>query len=155
MQGYPQYEASLHDAEAEREIALLQSVIVAVRGLRADLSLDPKLPLTGVISKEIDFHTVERMTRVALRVGEVPKSGAVRSTPDFDLALEVPTAQLEAQRKRLEKEKDQLAKNIANSERQLSDEKFPSKAPEHIKGEYPDEAGGIQDATGQTECSLR
>jgi len=133
LQPYPQYDAGQSDAEAEREIALLQNVIVAARGLRADLSLDPKLPLTGILSREIDFHTVERMTRVSFRVGEVPKSGAVRGTPDFDLALEVPAAQLEAQRKRMEKERDQLEKNIANSERQLGDEKFLAKAPDHIK----------------------
>ena len=45
---------------------------------------------------------------------------------------EVPKAQEEAQRKRLEKEREQLAKNIANSERQLSDETFLSKAPAKV-----------------------
>jgi valyl-tRNA synthetase len=32
----------------------------------------------------------------------------------------------------LEKERDQLTKNIANSRRQLSDEIFMSKAPAHV-----------------------
>jgi valyl-tRNA synthetase len=39
---------------------------------------------------------------------------------------------VEAQRKRLEKEKEQLEKNIANSERQLADEAFLSRAPAHV-----------------------
>jgi valyl-tRNA synthetase len=47
--------------------------------------------------------------------------------------MDVPSGQIEARQKRLEKEKEQLEKNIANSRRQLSDEVFLSKAPEKIK----------------------
>ena len=36
------------------------------------------------------------------------------------------------QRKRLEKEREQLEKNIANSTRQLGDETFLSRAPAHV-----------------------
>ena len=46
--------------------------------------------------------------------------------------LNVPHAQVAAQRKRLEKEKEQLEKNIANSKRQLGDETFLSRAPAHV-----------------------
>lgn len=56
----------------------------------------------------------------------------MRATPDFDLGLEVPAAQLEVLRKRLEKEIEQLDKTIANSQRQLGDEKFLSRAPDHV-----------------------
>jgi valyl-tRNA synthetase len=131
-QPYPQFDPALYNAEAEREIALLQAVITAARGIRADLSLDPKLPLEGTISIPVDFETVERLTRVKFTVGEVARTGAVRSTADFDLSLSVPAAQLEAQRRRLEKEKEQLEKNIANSRRQLGDETFLGKAPAKV-----------------------
>ena len=50
----------------------------------------------------------------------------------FTVSIDVPTAQLEVQRKRLEKEREQLVKNIANSDRQLSDEVFLGKAPAKI-----------------------
>ena len=63
---------------------------------------------------------------------EAPHVAAIRSTPEFDLVLTVPAAQLEAQRKRLEKEREQLEKNIANSHRQLTDEKFLGRAPAHV-----------------------
>jgi valyl-tRNA synthetase len=69
---------------------------------------------------------------VTFVVGEVPKTGAVRSTPEFDLAIDVPHGLMEAQRNRLLKERDQLVKNIANSTRQLSDEVFLSKAPAKV-----------------------
>ena len=66
------------------------------------------------------------------QVGSAPKAAAVRSTAQFDLVLHVPQQQEEAQRKRLEKEREQLVKNIANSERQLNDEAFLAKAPPHV-----------------------
>ena len=126
------YNAHFHDAAAEVEIGLLQNVVTAARGIRADLSLDPKLPLEGKISRSVDFEIVRRLAGVTLTIGEVPKSGAVRSTPDFDLSLDVPQGQQEAQQKRLIKERDQLLKNIANLKRQLSDEVFLGKAPEKV-----------------------
>jgi valyl-tRNA synthetase len=127
---------------------LLQNVITALRGLRADLSLDPKLPLEGRISREVDFRAVQRLAAVTLAVGDVPKSGAVRSTADFNLMIDVPHGQLEAQKKRLEKEREQLLKNIANSQRQLSDEVFLSKAPAKV-------IDSIRAKLGEYEAQLR
>jgi valyl-tRNA synthetase len=132
LQPYPQYKKEDDDPAAEAEIELLQNIVRAARNLRADLSLDPKLPLTGLISIGIDAELVRRLCGVTFSQGEVPKSGAVRSTPDFDLSLDVPAGQLEAQRRRLEKERDQLVKNIANSKRQLSDDVFLGKAPAKV-----------------------
>jgi valyl-tRNA synthetase len=43
--------------------------------------------------------------------------------------LDVPKTQSDAQLRRLDKERDQLVRNIANSHRQLSDETFLSRAP--------------------------
>lgn len=132
LQAYPQFDAALYDAEAERDIRLLQDIVTAARNLRAELSIDPKLPLEGKISRDVDAATVQRLCGVTFVKTEVPKSGAVRSTPEFDLSINVPAVQQEAQRKRLEKEKEQLLKNIANSKRQLTDDVFLSKAPAKI-----------------------
>jgi valyl-tRNA synthetase len=132
LAAFPRFDPARYDSEAEREVGMLQAVITAVRGIRADLSLDPKLPLDGLISRPVDFQAVKRLAGVTLTVGDVPKTGAVRSTPDFDLSIDVPHGQLEAQRKRLEKEREQLVKNIANSQRQLTDDVFLSKAPAKV-----------------------
>ncbi|MFN8941450.1 MAG: hypothetical protein ACK6DX_23860, partial [Acidobacteriota bacterium] len=48
------------------------------------------------------------------------------------LTLEAPAGQADALRKRLEKDIEQLEKVIANTQRQLGDEKFLGKAPAHI-----------------------
>jgi valyl-tRNA synthetase len=132
LKPYPQFDGKLDDPAAEAEIELLQNIVRAARNLRADLGLDPKQPLTGRISIGIDAELVRRLCGVTFSHGDVPKTGAVRSTPDFDLSLDVPSGQLEAQRKRLEKERDQLVRNIDNSKRQLSDEVFLGKAPAKV-----------------------
>ena len=132
LQPYPQYDAKREDPEAEAEIELLQDIARAARNLRADLGLDPKQPLEGAISINVPVETIRRLSGVTFTTGAVPRAGAVRSTPDFDLSINVPSGQIEAQRRRIEKEIEQLEKNIANSKRQLGDENFLSKAPGHI-----------------------
>ncbi|MGD1073080.1 MAG: valine--tRNA ligase [Bryobacteraceae bacterium] len=132
LQPYPQYDPKLDDPAAEAEIGLLQEIVRAARNLRADLGLDPKQPLHGHISIEVPVETIRRLSGITFTKGDVPKTGAIRSTTDFDLSIDVPTGQIEAQKKRIEKEKDQLEKNIANSRRQLSDETFMSKAPAKV-----------------------
>ena len=71
----------------------------------------------------------------------------------FTVSIDVPHGQMEAQRKRLEKERDQLQKNIANSDRQLSDEVFLGKAPAKVvdsirakRAEYAAQLQKVQDS---------
>ena len=135
LEAYPQYDEKLDDPKAEAEIQLLQDVVASLRNLRADLSLDPKLPLEGLISgADVSQHyaVIRKLAKVNLQLGETPKTGAVKSMSGFTVSIDVPHTQMEAQRKRLEKERDQLTKNIANSDRQLSDEVFLGKAPAKV-----------------------
>jgi valyl-tRNA synthetase len=130
----PVYIEARDNPEAEREISQLQDVVTALRNLRADLGLDPKMPLDGISDIDCSTHTlaIQKLAGVALRQGTPPKSGAVKSMSGFTVSIDVPAAQLEVQRKRLEKERDQLLKNIANSDRQLTDDVFLGKAPQKV-----------------------
>ena len=136
----PQYSAVAEDADAMREMQILQDVITSVRTLRAEMKVDPKLALTGTLYATGEALAV--VTREALAVTKIANvtleckaekppqlSGATRSTADFDLILSVPMAQKEAQAARLNKENEQLEKNIANYERQLGDEESLAKKP--------------------------
>ena len=140
---FPQYRVALTDYEAEREIEILQEVVGMARTLRTEAKLDPKQQLAGALYSRNAALEVARRHAEAIRKlanvnlefkAEAPpaKAAAIRSTAQFDLVLEVPAAQEDAQRKRQEKERDQLVKNIANSERQLSDETFLGRAPAHV-----------------------
>ena len=155
LAAFPLFDPARSDSEAEREIGFLQDVVTAARGLRADLGLDPKMPLEGLISVPVDFEAARRLSGVTFRVGDVPKSGAVRSTAAFELSIDVPHGQLEAQRKRLEKELDQLVKNIANSKRQLSDDVFLGKAPAKVVDTIRTKLAEYETQMAKIEASLK
>ena len=112
------------------------------RTLRTEMKLDPKLQLQGTLYGRGDALDIARGHAASiLRLAAVtldfssdtaPAGAATRSTSQFDLVLNVPKTQEDAQRRRLEKEKDQFEKNVASLRRQLSDEKFLGRAPEHV-----------------------
>jgi valyl-tRNA synthetase len=143
LAAFPQREPSWADDAAEREMDLLQEIITAARNMRADMKLDPKAGLDGALYSDTAAdlaraHADEIIEKLAgvkleLRAGHAAKgAGVLRSTAKFDLVLNVPAAQSEAQRKRLEKEILNLEKVIANSRRQLDDGEFISRAPAHV-----------------------
>jgi valyl-tRNA synthetase len=149
LAAYPQ--AGATDDSAEREMTLLQEMITAARKLRADHGLDRKLVLNGVLycrngSKNVELGVIEKLANVKLDVRNetAPKlTGAVRSTPDFDLLLELPELDAEGQRNRLQKEIEQLEKLIGDKDRQLANDQFLNGAPAHVvdslrakRGEY-------------------
>jgi valyl-tRNA synthetase len=140
---YPRYHKDTTDFKAEREIGILQEIVTMARTLRTESKLDPKQQLEGVLysrSSALEIArrhaaSIQKLANVVLefRSDAAPAPvGATRSTAEFDLVLHVPRSQQDAQRKRLAKEREQLAKNIANSKRQLSDETFLGKAPPRV-----------------------
>ncbi|MCU0228938.1 MAG: valine--tRNA ligase [Bryobacterales bacterium] len=140
---YPEADPSVQDARAEAEIETLQNLIGAVRNLRADLGQDPKKKIEAVIyargtAARVAQSQLEALNRLAtidatVHEGSAPAlKGAVKSSPDFDILLQVPAAELEAQRQRVLKDQAQLEKVIANSQRQLSNEAVVSKMPAHV-----------------------
>ena len=136
---YPQYRREGTDFAAEREVAIVQEVVTMARTLRTEAKLDPKQQLEGALYSRSDALDVAKQhgdgiqklanVRLEFLAEAAPKAAAMRSTPQFDLLLKIPAQQEEAQRKRLEKEREQLVKNIANSKRQLGDDSFLGKAP--------------------------
>ena len=141
LAAYPEYRRELTDFAAEREISLVQEIVTMARTLRTESKLDPKQQLTGTLYSRTALDVAERHTDAIQKIANVklefkaeaaPKAAAMRSTAEFDLVLEVPKQQEEVKAKRDAKELDQLDKNIASLERQLTDEKFLAKAPANI-----------------------
>ena len=166
LAGYPRYREDLVDAEADREIGTVQEIVSMARTLRAESKLDPKQRLEGAVysrgpALEVArrrAEAIEKLANVTLqfKAEAAPQAAAMRSTAEFDLVLDLPRSQQEAQRKRLEKDRDQLARNIVNSKRQLSDDVFLSKAPapvvESIRrklADYEEQLRKIEGALGE------
>ncbi len=145
---YPQPDPALNDAEAERDIDFLQKLVTDARAQRAQLKLDPKLKVEAFFawkSGDLDpfrREALERLANLTLHPWEqeIPSVGYI-------IKLKLPAANLDAQRKRIEKEREQLEKVIANSRRQLSDDTFLGKAPAKV-------VDGIRLKLGEYEAQL-
>jgi valyl-tRNA synthetase len=137
---FPQFDPKLSDAEGEKEIAILQDIVTMARTIRTENKLDPKQPFNGTLYCHTDALAIAQRhaiaigkiarVKLAFESGSAPKSPAVRSTPEFDLVLDVPEAKADPER--VQKEIEQLKKVIAHLERQLTDETFLSKAPAKV-----------------------
>jgi valyl-tRNA synthetase len=129
------------DEAAERDMAQLQSLIVAVRSARKDASVPeresvPILLRTGGASVfQRNLATIQRLARVTTLevVEQLPDGLAHRATPSFDVAIvyEKPV-DTKAERERLTKDLAKLQKEKENSDRQLANDSFLAKAPAQV-----------------------
>ncbi|HUP05198.1 MAG TPA: valine--tRNA ligase, partial [Bryobacteraceae bacterium] len=164
LAAYPQPRGELADAAADAEIETLQEIVTMARTLRAESKLDPKQRLSGVLYSRgpaLDVarrraEAIEKLANAGLqyKAEAAPQAPAMRSTAEFDLVLELPQAQQDAQRKRLEKDRDQLARNIANSKRQLSDDVFLGKAPPQVVDSIRSKLAGYEEQLRKIEGAL-
>ena len=161
---YPQYNVDASDAQAEIEMSILQAIVTAARELRADLKIDPKQTMEAVlVAREparamVDEQLagIERLcgAKLELRTTADGIDGVKRGFPEFDLIVRVSAAQAEAQRSRIRKESEQLEKVIANSERQLGDEKFISRAPAHVVDTIREKLAGYREQLNKLRESV-
>jgi valyl-tRNA synthetase len=134
-------------AERVRLFGLLQQIVTAARELRADHKLEPKtivdstVYLRDAVVNEADLAAAGALAKIRIeqRSGAMSDhAGLIRSTPDFDLQLHSSDAATQngsasaESRARILREIAALEKAIGNSERQLADATFLSKAPEKI-----------------------
>ena len=135
---YPQG-AAHSDDPAESAFALLQELIVAVRALRKDLSVEEKAavpvrikPLAPGLPFAQNLEIIQRLARVSAieTMDSLPDGLPVRATPRFDVqVLYEKKIDTIAERERLTKELARYEKEQANANRQLSNESFLGKAP--------------------------
>jgi valyl-tRNA synthetase len=145
LAAYPAAEENQIDLGAETDMAILQDLIVAVRNLRAELKVEPKVKVpVEVFAHEPAIRAmleqnlaaierlanVEKVTFVAKSLEKVP---GARSTSRFDVhVLYEKKIDVVAERERLTKELEKIEKEQANGQRQLSNEQFLAKAPAKV-----------------------
>jgi valyl-tRNA synthetase len=141
---YPQATDYPADPAAERDMELLQSLIVTIRGLRKELQVPEKEAtpvrvfspdLTAATLATAHTDMLAKMARVAaVEISATALTGqGTRSTPQFDVQV-VYERQIDvaAERERLTKDLAKYQKGLDAAERQLSNEAFTAKAPAHI-----------------------
>jgi valyl-tRNA synthetase len=155
---FPQPDPLTHDVAAVREMEVLQEIVTAAREYRAASGTDVKalidvvvVAADEVLRKTLDLNSavIERLGRLKLdlRAEADPAVRHLRVVQGVDIGVRV-QAMPQAQRQRLLKDNEQLEKNIANSNRQLGDDTFLSRAPAHV-------VEGIRKRLAEYESQLR
>ncbi len=145
LAAYPQADDAQIDLAAETQMAVLQDLIASVRNLRAELKVEPKVKVPiEVFAHEPEIRRLIEENRGAVeRLGSVEsakfvesslaKLAGARSTARFDVhVVYEKKIDVAAECERLKKELEKIEKDIANGERQLSNEGFLAKAPAKV-----------------------
>jgi valyl-tRNA synthetase len=142
---YPQSNEKQIDTATETRMAVLQDLIVSIRNVRAELKVEPKqrVPIL-VFAPEAEIQdlfkenqsAVERLAgveQIEFVNNSLAKLAGARSTARFDVhVIYEKKIDVAAERERLTKELEKIEKEIANGQRQLSNEGFLSKAPAKV-----------------------
>ncbi len=145
LAAFPQSDGKLIDLAAETEMAVLQDLIVSVRNLRAELKVEQKakIPIELFVHDSLtkslveqNREAIERLANVST-ITDVTQSQASqapsRATARFDVRIVYEKKiDVAAERERLTKELEKMEKEIANGQRQLSNEGFLAKAPVNV-----------------------
>jgi len=131
--------------EGVAEMAILQDLIVAVRTLRADLKVEPKVKVPiEVFAHEANIRALIEENRAAVeRLGSVDQikfvetslanKSAARSTARFDVhVIYDKKIDVAAECERLKKDLEKMDKEFANNQKQLGNGQFLAKAPAQV-----------------------
>ena len=143
---FPAHDPSLIDEAAEKEMILLQDIIVNIRNMRAEMRVEARRKILvelyaadGDAARLSAQHrqAIERLANLSsLNLSSRPlatEGGAVRSLPDFALRIDLADAlDAEAERPRLLREKQKLERELSSLEGQLGNQQFLAKAPEQV-----------------------
>ena len=133
------------DPVSEKQFQIVQELIVTARNAKAEMGLQNQKPSAQVASDDLRVLELLRAQQgTVLRLaglqalnftrGHLAASvGGVHATPTFDLRLfhEEPVDR-EAERSRLQKEREKLERQLAQVKKQLENQEFLSRAPRDV-----------------------
>jgi valyl-tRNA synthetase len=154
---YPRPAPAWRDEEAEQQMELLQDIVVSARNLRAQLQVEPREFVGATLWARAGALTVAEQNaeaimrlgrvRVTLSDGPAPERGVKRSTPEYELVLDLAPEKAEALKDGLTREISNLEKLVESSRKQLANEQFVSRAPAHV-------VAGIREKLAEYEARL-
>ena len=166
---YPQFGPDLLDESAEAQTELIQEIIIKVRNIRSEMSVDAKQvvslrvatsdkQLGSVLSEARDYifklAQVGQMDIVPQLSGNKLAAQAVAR----GLAIEVPLEGLidvDAEKARLSKEMEKVRREIESLERKLSNASFVDRAPKEVVEENRRRLADYQDQAAKLSEGLR
>jgi len=158
---YPKVSDFPEDEQILREVAFLQECIVAIRRLRADMELSPKVPLrilaVGEKATWLPKHAnalahLAGIESVELLEGERPETSATAVVKGAELVIPLEgVVDLDAERARLDKEIAKVQKDVGDLERRLGNAGFVAKAPDHVVNGFREKLAAAQTKLTQLE----
>jgi valyl-tRNA synthetase len=157
---YPELKRESLDDAAEAQMGILQDLIVAVRNIRAEAKVEPKVKTGAQVHSDDGVRailaanegmiqrlaSVEALEFVDKSLAQTP---GARTTPRFEVCILVQqNVDVAAERERLTKELKKLEGEMSNAERQLGNQQFLDKAP-------PQVIDGVRKRMGEVELLLR
>src|SRR5262245_36926418 len=161
---YPQFGPDLLDESAEAQTELVQEIIIKVRNIRSEMSVDAKQVVSLHVATS-DKQLGSTLSDAGNYIFKLAQVGHMDIVPQLSgdklaaqavaggLALEVPLADLidvEAERIRLTKALEKVQLEIAKIERTLSNASFVDRAPKEVVeenrrrlAEYQDQAAKL------------
>ncbi len=164
---FPQSDPAQVDLEAEAEMAVLQDLVVTVRAIRADLKVEPRATVPLEVFAEADVRRLLQENRVHVEklagveavtfVEEsLAKAAGVRSTARFEVRVPYERkVDAAAERARLHKDLARMEGELANAQRQLSNQQFLAKAPQQVVEGIRRRSAELESLLGKTRAALK
>jgi valyl-tRNA synthetase len=156
----------LQNAEADAEIGWVIRFISEVRSVRAEMNVPAgaKVPLLVSGANQETEARVARHEETLLRLARLdriafgkPPAGAVQIVLD-EAVLALPLASIidiDAEQKRLKREIDKVGSEIRQIDAKLANEKFVSRAPEHVVEEQRERKSEAEATAAKLEQALK
>jgi len=157
----------LQNAEADAEIGWLIRLVTEVRSVRAEMNVPAgaKVPLViagaGEVTRaRVATHdeTTKRLARIeTIDFVDIPPAGSVQIVLD-EVTLALPlqgVIDIGAESERLKREIDKVGSEIAQLTAKLSNEKFVSRAPEHVVDEQRERKSEAEAVAAKLEQALK
>ena len=155
---WPTYGAELVDADADREMNWVVSLIEQIRSVRSEMRVNAgaKIPMVQLSLDDAGKGALERNLPMIMRLARIEEVSEATEAPKGAVTLPVeggsfclPLADvidIEEEKARLQKGMDKLTKEIGGLKGKLSNEKFVNNAPEAVVAENRDrlEAAGVE-----------
>ncbi|MBI4462768.1 MAG: valine--tRNA ligase [Acidobacteria bacterium] len=131
--------------QAEQEMALLQEAITALRNIRGEMKIDARRKIEAALGStepavlalfRAHQDTIVRLAHLSqleLREGHLTAGGGVlRTAARFDASVPLAASDRDAERTRLQKEKEKLEAELARMREQLENQQFRARAPADV-----------------------
>jgi valyl-tRNA synthetase len=146
LQRYPEASSEQQDDNAEAELEWVKKFILGIRQIRGEMDISPgkALPVLLVDSSDNDRLFAERNALLLRRVGRVESVRALDATEEppasatallGNMRLLVPLAGIidkDAEKARINKQRERIATDLARSQGKLGNEKFVNNAPADV-----------------------